>query len=372
MRSTRKANQEIRSQFKSPTGLSNPNSPAPCQTMVNWCKSAIGFLRLLVQRPSPSPETPSQCDIQKHRRTHSGFVATPPPPLAPTCPSKHTTKSPKQPPPPCVWTLQDHVVRLLSPPLKKAPFCVTSQCRFWAGVRDPLFPRPIPQSGGGEGGRCITCASPRGWSVQSQQVLCWGPWLSRCAGRWGVVHHANDVQNQYHRGTNLGGGCFLGGPKIGGGGGDLVRLLGNHGKFSDNAASCCFLVDGCCYFLVGSGWSHPVFWPSSDPVKKKPISQLCVLKENTTVKENTYWHIPSKLKRNIVGEGGLPNLSTDSRGLGQKKVCVPQRSLSFLALHSKFIFPQRTIFSVLGGGGGWPAGGGGGPPDHPSPPPPNG
>ena len=64
----------------------------------------------------------------------------------------------------------------------------------------------------------------------------------------------------YHRGNNLRG-FFLGGLKLGGG--DLELVLRNEGKIWYKVPCCCFIVDGCCYFLIASGWllsfdiSHP-------------------------------------------------------------------------------------------------------------------
>ena len=58
------------------------------------------------------------------------------------------------------------------------------------------------------------------------------------------------VVSGYHPGNNLRG-VMLGGPR----GRGLVVLLRNEAKFWYKAPCCCFLVDGCCYFLVSSGWS---------------------------------------------------------------------------------------------------------------------
>ena len=56
----------------------------------------------------------------------------------------------------------------------------------------------------------------------------------------------------YHPRNNLRE-VFFGRGKIGGGG-DLKVVLGNEGKFWYKVPCCCFLVDGCCYFLAASGW----------------------------------------------------------------------------------------------------------------------
>ena len=46
----------------------------------------------------------------------------------------------------------------------------------------------------------------------------------------------------------------MGGLKLKGGGA-LELVLRNEGNVWYKAPRCCFLVDGCCYFLVGPGWS---------------------------------------------------------------------------------------------------------------------
>ena len=72
-------------------------------------------------------------------------------------------------------------------------------------------------------------------------------------GRWKMVRVPNTKNNNHQRIKRINlRGFFLGGLKLGGGGGDLELVLRNEGKFWYKVPCCCFLVDGC-YFLVASG-----------------------------------------------------------------------------------------------------------------------